>query len=104
MINAETVKIKLSRSQSTVGSIGGAQVTVEQSATAGLLSSILAPGYGTLACDSIEGDQIDITGVKADMVRGAKVMIRSGCVIEKVEYSETCSIDGDAQVKECVKI
>ncbi len=104
IVNADVVRIRLVRSQSTVGSIGGSQVTVERSAAAGLLSSILMPKYGTLECDSIEGDQVDIIGVQASTVRGTRVIIRSGCTIGCVEYSETCTVEDGAQVGQCVKV
>lgn len=104
MVNADTVKIRLLRTQCKAGSIGGGTVTVEQSTTAGFLSSILKPGAGSLVCDSIEGDQVDLTGVQAATVRGSRVTIRSGCVIDQVEYTETCSVDGDAKVGSCVKV
>lgn len=104
IVNADVVKIRLSRGASTVGSIGGSQVTVEQSATAGLLSSILKPKYGTLECDSIEGDQVDLTGVQASTVRGTRVIIRSGCTIGRVEYSEACTVEDGAQVGQCEKV
>lgn len=103
IINADKVNINLSRSESTVGSIGGSEVTVSQSATAGIFASIL-PAYGSLKCESIEGDTLDLTGVHADTVRGTTVVIRSGCHIDKVEYSDTCSIDGSAVVGSCVKV
>lgn len=104
IVNADVVKIRLSRAQSTVGSIGGSQVTVEQSTTAGFLSNLLKPSFGTLECDSIEGDQVELTGVTAHTVRGSRVIIHSGCVIDCVEYSETCSVDENAKVGQCVKI
>ena len=104
IVNADVVKIRLVRSQSTVGSIGGSQVTVERSATAGLLSSLLKPKYGTLECDSIEGDQVDIDGVAANTVRGTRVVVRGGCTIGCVEYSEACTVEEGAQVGQCVKV
>lgn len=104
IVNADVVKIRLVRSQSTVGSIGGSQVTVERSATAGFLSNILKPKYGTLECDSIEGDQVDLEGVAANTVRGTRVVIHGGCSIGRVEYSETCTIEDGAQVGQCEKV
>ena len=74
------------------------------SATAGLLSSILKPKYGTLECDSIEGDQVDLAGVQASTVRGTRVIIRSGCTIGRVEYSEACTVEDGAQVGQCEKV
>lgn len=105
MINSDVVNIQLSKAESKVRSIGGSQVTVAQTPTAGFLSSILMkPTVGTLICESIEGDTLDLTGVRADTVRGTNVVIRSGCRIDRVEYSETCSIDGDAIVASCQKV
>lgn len=103
IINADVVNIQLGKSESSVNSIGGSQVTVSQTATAGLLSSIL-PSRGTLFCDSIEGDTLDLTSVHASTVRGVNVVIRSGCMIDRVEYSESCSIDDDATVATCEKV
>lgn len=104
IINAENVSIRLDRAQSTVNSIGGSQVTVSRSPAAGFLSGIIKPGYGVLACDSIEGDQVELTGVQAETVRGARVVVHAGCTIERIEYTETCSIDEEAKVGACVKV
>ena len=104
MVNADVVDIQVSVSQAKIGSIGGSQVKVTQSASAGLISNLLKPTSGTLTCDSIEGDQVDLTAVKAGVVRGGTVVIRSGCDIDQVEYTETCTVDGDARVGNCVKV
>ncbi len=104
MVNADVVDIQVSVSQAKIGSIGGSDVKVTQSASAGLLSGLLKPTSGYLTCDSIEGDQVDLTAVKAGVVRGGTVVIRSGCDIDQVEYTETCTVDGDARVGNCVKI
>lgn len=104
MINADSVQIRLSVAESKVGSIGGAQVTVSQSASAGLLSGILRPGVGTLTCDSIEGDDLELSGVKAGTVRGNRVVIHSSCQIDQVEYSESCTISEGATVGSCTKV
>lgn len=104
ILNAEVVNIRLAKSESTVSSIGGAQVTVSQSVSAGLLSGILKPGYGCLTCESIEGDDVDLSGVKAKTVRGNRVVIHSGCMIDVVEYTETCSIEDGAVVGSCAKV
>ena len=103
MINAEQVEIQL-RAESQVGSIGGSKVQVTQSPTTGFLSGILKNNVGSLTCDSIEGDEVDLTAVKASVVRGANVVIRNGCDIDQVEYTGTCTVDGDARVGGCVKL
>ena len=103
IINADTVKIKLDMTQSNVGSIGGSHVAVTQGSASGILSSFLR-SVGKLVTVSIEGDEIEFQNVEAAIVRGARVVIRSGCTIERVEYSESCSIDETSKVGECVKV
>ena len=103
MINADEISIQTALSQSKAGSIGGSTVRVYQTGTGGLLK-YLGTSAGTLTCDSIEGDEVDLTAVKAHVVRGATVVIRGGCEIDQVEYTETCTVDGDARVGTCVKI
>ncbi len=105
MINADVVNIQLSKAKSTVCSIGGSQVTVTQTPVTGFLSNILMkPALGTLECESIEGDTLELTGVCAGIVRGSRVVIHGGCSIGRVEYSESCSIDEDAVVSACERI
>ncbi len=53
---------------------------------------------------TIEGDEISLELVKADVVRGANVTIGDGCEIEKVEYSESLEISENAHVDYQVKI
>ena len=103
MINADVVSIQTSVGSSTVGSIGGSKVRVYQTAAGGLLNS-LGASAGTLTCDSIEGDEVDLAAVKAHVVRGATVMIRSSCDIDQVEYTDTCTVEEGARVGNCVKV
>lgn len=105
IVNADVVNIQLSKAESHIGSIGGSQVTISQTPTAGFLSSLLMkPAVGLLVCESIEGDTVELTGVQADTVRGTNVVIHGGCRIERVEYSDTCTIDTDATVGTCEKL
>lgn len=53
---------------------------------------------------TIEGDDISLELVKADVVRGANIKIGDGCEIEKVEYSESLEISENAHVDCQVKI
>ncbi len=53
---------------------------------------------------TIEGDEISLELVKADVVRGANVTIGDGCEIGKVEYSESLEISEKAHVENQVKI
>ena len=102
MINADVVSIQTSVGNSTVGSIGGSKVRVYR-AIGGLLNSLGVP-TGMLTCDSIEGDEVDVAAVKAHVVRGATVTIRSSCDIDQVEYTDTCTVEDGAKVDNCVKV
>ena len=103
MINADVVNIQTVMSSSSVGSIGGSKVRVYQNVTGGLLKT-LGASMGVLTCDSVEGDEVDLTAVKAHVVRGATVTIRSGCAIDQVEYTDTCTVEEGATVGNCVKV
>lgn len=104
MVNAETVEIRLSLSESKVGTIGGSTVRVQRPAATGFLSGILKPGCGLLTCESVEGDLVELSAVKAQVVRGDQVVIGEGCDIELVEYTGTCQVDENARVGSCVKV
>lgn len=103
MINAEQVHIRL-WDKCSAGSIGGSKVLVTRDPATGFLSGILRNSFGGLTCDSIEGDEVDLTAVKAQVVRGADVVIRIGCDIDQVEYTGTCTIEDSARVGNCVKV
>lgn len=47
----------------------------------------------------IEADQVDLEHTRAQMVRGKTVIIRRGCEIECVEYSDDLKVMKGAQVK-----
>lgn len=58
----------------------------------------------TLEVETIEGDEIDLEGTKAELVRGKTVVIGAGCEIERVEYSGALTVDKAAKVGEQVKV
>lgn len=68
--------------------------------------SIFSSGGGThsLKCGTIEGDELNLCYTEADVVRGKTVKVGEGCVIKKVEYSDSIEIAPDAKVGEQVKI
>lgn len=97
MLNADDVDIQVALGSSTIGSIGGANVKIYPSASAGLLKT-LGAATGTLTCTSIEGDTLDLAAVKADVVRGATVIIRAGSMVDQVEYTDACTVEEGAVV------
>lgn len=55
-------------------------------------------------CEIIEGDNIFLEGVYAEVVRGKNVTIGEGCKIEFVEYHDTINIHDTAKVEKTSKI
>ena len=104
MINADTINIQLAVGQNQAGDLGGSKVTVTQSIPSGLLSSLWKNAGGSLTVSSIEGDEVELDRVKAKVVRGVHVVIHGGCDIEQVEYTETCTVEENARVGNCVKV
>lgn len=103
IINADEIAIKLDMSQCHVGSIGGSKVTISQGSAGGILSAIWK-NAGKLSTETIEGDELELHNVEADVVRGGSVIIHGGCNIGRVEYSQYCSIDETSLVESCVKV
>ncbi len=104
MINAEHVHIVLCVGQNEAGDIGGSTVEIVHHAPEEMLSGVLKPVAATLTCDSIEGDNVVLHGVKARVVRGTAVDIHSDCDIGRVEYTGTCTIEEGAKVGECIRL
>ena len=88
LLNAETVELTAAAGCS-VGDIGGSKITVRREVP-GLLRRLFS---GTAAhstkVHTIEGDDITLEYVTADVVRGRRVQIGEGCRIGRVEYAET---------------
>ena len=57
-----------------------------------------------MVLSSIEGDNISIDHVKADLVSGLNVKIGDLCIIDRVEYKENIKISEKAIVSEVVKL
>jgi cytoskeletal protein CcmA (bactofilin family) len=56
-----------------------------------------------LEARTIEGDEVILEDVTADLVRGTRVRIGRGCRIRRVEYGELCHIHPKAEVGESVQ-
>lgn len=104
MINADEILIQLAVGQNQAGDLGGSKVVVSQSVSSGLLSSLWKNAGGSLTVNSIEGDEVELDRVKAKVVRGVHVVIHGGCDIEQVEYTESCTVEENARVGNCVKV
>lgn len=96
LLNAETIRIRLHHSRSTVEEMGGSEISVKRRK-----SSIL-PFFKDnilLSTQLIEGDDIYLENTEAEIVRGKIVEIGPGCTIGLVEYTHEFSKDKDSTVK-----
>ena len=107
LLNAEEIDISIGFQVGSlkIGQIGGSEIRVRRTG-GGLLSKLFAPKSSNAAVvtSTIEGDEIDLTSVAADVVRGKDIIIRGGCRIGKVEYSGDLTILDGAEVGEQVKV
>ncbi|MCD7785995.1 MAG: polymer-forming cytoskeletal protein [Oscillospiraceae bacterium] len=103
LINGDEITISFDGDGIKANEIGGGTIKIapkkEQKAYWFRKKKIKHSEIGT-----IEGDEISLELVKADVVRGANVTIGDGCEIGKVEYSESLEISENANVDHQVKI
>lgn len=69
--------------------IGGGTITVKRSQFSILKSLLTIKEAGTLQANVIEGDVLNLEHVRADVVRGTRITIGTGCTIGRVEYRES---------------
>jgi cytoskeletal protein CcmA (bactofilin family) len=83
--------------------VGGGSISIKRSLTGALLNT----GQGkkmSFTAKLIEGDQIELQSTKAQMVRGRRVIIGTGCEIDTVEYRDLLEIHKSAVVRNPVKV
>ena len=86
LLNAETIEISANRAV-RIHAIGGGSIHILQKDTAVILGLFrTTPGRARIG--SIEGDDIELENVEAEIVRGKYVRIGHGCRIGTVEYGE----------------
>ena len=91
LLNAESVLLSPNRLV-RIGAIGGGQIRIvskDVSSFFGLFRS--NPGCAKIG--SIEGDDVELELVEAEIVRGRNVRIGKGCKIARVEYSGTLTAE-----------
>ncbi|MNP35816.1 hypothetical protein D3C76_1291650 [compost metagenome] len=102
LLSADKLQLKL-YGPGSAAEVGGGTITVKRSKS----KTLLQPGQHAemrFTSGLIEGDYIELENTHADIVRGEKVIIGAGCVIQKVEYSSYLEIHKSAVVKQPVKI
>lgn len=120
LLNAENIMINPS-GKCYVKEIGGTSIEVSQKLKDDNMSSAVNvfgdivnffkdivgsnnERWGTLECDTIEGDNVTLENTTAKVVRGNVIYIGEGCTIDLVEYKGTISKHPRAVVKEERKI
>ena len=101
LLNAETVELTAAAGCS-VGDIGGSKITVRREVPGLLRRLFSGAATHSTKVHTIEGDDIALEYVTADVVRGRRVQIGEGCRIGRVEYAETLEA-ADGTVSESVR-
>ncbi len=100
LINGDEIRITFDGDGVKANEIGGGTIKIAPKEVRRFSKKRVKPAeIGT-----IEGDEISLELVKANVVRGANVTIGDGCEIGKVEYSESIEISENAHVDYQVKI
>ncbi|MDY5911465.1 MAG: cell shape determination protein CcmA [Inconstantimicrobium porci] len=103
LLNAETADINV-QGRCEVNEIGGNKINVySKTGIAGLLNFISVFSDKTLYCKVIEGDDIELSNVTCDLVRGRNIILNENCKIKKVEYDENFENRCNCEVKDVVK-
>lgn len=85
--------------------IGGEQITFKKGGPLQQLTRLFGSHpHSSLTADTIEGDHIYLEQTKATIVRGNRVTIGPGCVIERVEYKDEISLDKGAKVTQHIRV
>jgi cytoskeletal protein CcmA (bactofilin family) len=109
LLNADRINIKL-HGPCSAKEIGGENIVVKlgnEFAIKKFIKSIF-PSWNLgkrLTSDIIEGDDIELEGTKAKIVRGNNIIIGEGCEIDLVEYRKSYNLQSkNSTVKENKKI
>ncbi|QSF43089.1 hypothetical protein [Paenibacillus tianjinensis] len=98
LLSAETLQLTL-YGPSSAAEVGGSTITVKRSKTKTLLH--LGQGQDMVFTSGlIEGDYVELQNTYAGTVRGEKIIIGPGCVIQLVEYRDYLEIHKSATVLE----
>ncbi|MFC5530067.1 hypothetical protein [Cohnella yongneupensis] len=102
LVSAESLNVKM-YGPCRAREIGGGTLTVKRSRASALIHLFKPNTAGDLIADSIEGDVVELQHTTAGVVRGKRVTIGPGCVIERVEYAEMLDIHKSSTVKEMIR-
>ncbi|MDI4647510.1 bactofilin [Cohnella hashimotonis] len=106
LLNAGTIDLKL-QGRGTAKEIGGESIRIGKGRT-GAWQSLwqrMLPSFAQeLVADTIEGDWIELDHATVKVVRGDRVTIGEGCVIDRVEYRTELRKHPSARIGEEAKV
>ena len=103
LLNAETADINV-QGKCEVDEIGGNKINVySRKGVTGIFDFISVFSDKTLYCKVIEGDDIELSNVTCDLVRGRNIIINENCKIKRVEYDGEFQNKCNCEIKEVVK-
>ncbi|NTU71443.1 MAG: cytoplasmic protein [Coriobacteriia bacterium] len=105
LLNAGNIDVAV-QAQSSAREIGGERIVIRQPAgTLGSLTGLLTVfAEKRLTVETIEGDVVWLENTTANVVRGKNVTVGTGCIVDLVEYADSYTPAGTAQVKEARQV
>lgn len=91
LVNAEQVELRL-YGPSTVKEIGGGRIDVRRSRWMAIKDLVASQKHTELTVSVIEGDDVYLEHTRADVVRGNRIHIGTGCQIGRVEYTQSLHV------------
>jgi len=105
LLNAGNIDVTV-QAPSSAREIGGERIVIRQpSGSLGSLTGLLTIwAEKRLTAETIEGDVVWLENTTAKVVRGKSVTIGAGCIVDLVEYADSYTPAGAAQVKEARQV
>lgn len=101
MLNAGTINLRL-HGRNSVNEIGCERMVLR--APDGFTAILSAFTDRSLVAETIEGDDLELINTTAKVVRGGRVTLGEGCVVDLVEYTGVLTKLAGAQVREERKV
>ncbi|MHA6533407.1 polymer-forming cytoskeletal protein [Paenibacillus sp. BAC0078] len=99
VLNAESVELSLFGPSRAAEARAGS-ITIKRK----IGGSLMHPGRFSFSAGLIEGDEVELQGTQAGIVRGNRVIIGTDCDIDVVEYRQSLEIHENANVNYRIKL
>lgn len=103
LLNAESADINV-QGKCEVNEIGGNKIRVYSKKGMAVFFNLFSVfSDRTLYCKVIEGDDIELSNVTCDLVRGRNIIINENCNIKRIEYDENFENKSNCEIKDVIK-